>query len=109
MGVATVVITSVLAACGGGGSSAAPDDAKAACAALSRTKTHLAKPSVADIKRVSAAANLGTAAASESRKYVNLNAPMSAVQADVQNSDIAKLVTDARAALSVCSDLNLPH
>lgn len=100
----------LLAACGGGGGSkAAPDDAKAGCAALSRTKNALAKPSVVDLKRLSAAANLGTAAAAQSSKYASLAAPMNNVLADVQASNTAKLLTDARAALSVCSDLDLPH
>ena len=108
--VGITVAVSVLTACGGGSSSkAAPDDAKAACAALSRTKNDLGKPSVVDLKRLSAAANLGTAAASQSSKYATLSGPMNNVLADVQASNTAKLLTDARAALSVCSDLKLPH
>lgn len=104
------VVLSLLSACGGGsGSKSAPDDAKAGCAALSRTKNNLGKPSVVDLKRLSAAANLGTAAASQSSKYASLAAPMNSVLADVQASNTAKLLTDARAALSVCSDLKLPH
>jgi hypothetical protein len=108
VGVAAVL--SLLSACGGsGGSKSAPDDAKAGCAALSRTKNNLGKPSVVDLKRLSAAANLGTAAATQSSKYASLAAPMNNVLADVQASNTAKLLTDARAALSVCSDLKLPH
>ncbi|MGF7233968.1 MAG: hypothetical protein ACQSGP_03275 [Frankia sp.] len=107
--VATAVV--LLTSCGGGsgGSTSAPDDANAGCAALARTKADLPKPAVVDLKRLSAAANLGTAAASESKKYVVLAAPMNNVLADIQASDTAKLQTDVRAALSVCSDLKLPH
>jgi hypothetical protein len=106
--VATVL--TALAGCGGAtGSTSAPDDAKAGCAALSRTKNNLLKPTVVDLKRLSAAANLGTAAALENKKYAVLAGPMNSVLADIQASDTAKLATDVRAALSVCSDLKLPH
>jgi hypothetical protein len=40
---------------------------------------------------------------------MSLASPMNAVLSDVQTANTAKLVTDVRAALSVCSDLNLPH
>jgi hypothetical protein len=108
LAVAAVVV--LVTACGGSsGSVSAPDDAKASCAALSRTKNNLPKPTVVDLKRLSAAANLGTAAAAENKKYAVLAAPMNNVLADVQAADTAKLATDVRAALSVCSDLKLPH
>ncbi len=107
--IVAAIIVALTSCGGGGGSTAAPDDAQAACAALARTKADLPKPAVVDLKRLSAAANLGTAAAAENKKYAVLGAPLNNVLADIQASDTAKLQTDVRAALSVCSDLKLPH
>ncbi|WP_322768438.1 hypothetical protein, partial [Frankia sp. Cr1] len=104
-----------LAGCGGDtpSPSAAPDDAAAACAALVRTKpglVELGPDKLDDIERLRAAAWLGTVAAHEDdKKYGKLHLQMSAILQDTEKGNYAGLPTDARAALSVCSDLNLPH
>jgi predicted small lipoprotein YifL len=110
---ALAVLTAVLglAACGGAkASTEAPDDAKAACAALVRTKANFTRPGDADWRRLRAAGDLGVAAATENtKKYGELNQPFAVVYKDALNSDSTSILTDARAALSVCADLDLPH
>jgi len=106
-------LTLALAGCGGGDkatSATAAGDAKAACEALARTKPNLNKPADVDWRRLRAAGDLGVAAATaDKKKYGDLAQPFAVVYRDALNSETTSIYTDARAALSVCSDHKLPH
>lgn len=96
-----VATAAVLAGCGG---SANPGklDATAACQALART-TDLSHLTFQAGNRLSGAAELGLAAASENGKlYSNLGPVSKRVDTDVQTAEVGRLQSDVKAALATC-------
>ncbi len=76
----------------------------------SRVADALGPDQLDDINRLRAAGWLGTVTAHEdNKKYGKLHLLMSALLQDAERGNYVSLPTDVRAALSVCSDLNLPH